>query len=88
MTFNVRKLQKYAISNSGLIFDPDTGSIFTANPTGLSILALLQSGLAPAEIKNRLAADYEVPDMTVLANDLNDFFNQLVYLNILDNPDD
>ena len=84
MDYNIRKLQNYAISNNGLIFDPDTGSIFTTNQTGLSILTLLKSGWELEAIKQHLLAEFEVPEPAVLEKDLNDFINQLTYLGILE----
>lgn len=86
MSFDLHKLQQYAISANGLIFDPETGSIFTTNQTGLSILGHLKAGLEPDQIKERLAAEYDVP-AAVLDHDLTDFINQLLSLDIVEETD-
>ncbi|MEJ2031441.1 MAG: PqqD family protein [Deltaproteobacteria bacterium] len=87
MPFDLHKLQQYAISANGLIFDPETGSIFTTNQTGLSILNHLKAGLDPDQVKERLAEEYEVPTGEVLDHDLNDFLNQLLSLHIVQEND-
>lgn len=87
MTFNLQKLQQYAISANGLIFDPETGSIFTTNQTGLRIMQLLKEGFEPEQIRERLAAEYELPAAAVFDKDLNDFINQLLALDIVQDTD-
>ncbi|MDA8163443.1 MAG: PqqD family protein [Desulfobacteraceae bacterium] len=83
MAFDISKLQRYAFSASGLIFDPESGSIFTTNQMGLSILADLKAGLNLEQIKERLAAEYEVPAAAVLDRDVGDFVSQLLALDIV-----
>jgi hypothetical protein len=87
MTFDLKKLQNYAFSPSGLIFDQDSGSIFTTNQIGLSILTHLKAGADLEETRRRLTAEFEVPDSTVLARDVDDFLNQLLSLGILEQTD-
>lgn len=87
MTYDLHKLQQYAISANGLIFDPETGSIFTTNQTGLSIMNHLKAGLDSEQVKERLAAEYEAPEASVLDKDFNDFISQLLSLDIVQEID-
>ena len=43
-----------AISDSGFIFNPDTGESFTANPIGLEILSMLKDGLDAKAVRKQL----------------------------------
>ena len=69
-------LRRLAVSESGFIFDPTTGRSFTANETGVSILRALQAELGIAQIRQQLAADYEVAPQT-LDRDLSEFLASL-----------
>ena len=53
-------LSRLALSESGFVFDPVTGNSFTVNPSGLSILRLLQKTEDWAEIITTLQAEFEV----------------------------
>ncbi len=70
------KLQKLAISDEGFIFDPETGSSFTVNQTGLFILKLLKEGKSQEEIVEALTENFEVTKEEA-ARDLIDFLEQL-----------
>ena len=41
-----------AVSDSGFIFNPDTGESFTANPIGLEILDMVKEGMEFEEVRN------------------------------------
>ena len=71
-----------AISDSGFIFNPDTGESFTANPMGLEILDMLKEGLDLAEISKRIMARYKTEKDTV-EKDYSDFINMLEQYNLL-----
>jgi len=70
------KLQKLAISDEGFIFDPETGSSFTVNQTGLFILKLLKEGKSQEEIVEALTQEFDV-SREEAARDLIDFLEQL-----------
>lgn len=76
MIIDVRKLKELAISESGLIFDPATGTIYTSNSVGLLILDALRDGKESLEIRNLILNDYDVDELTA-ERDIYDFYNQL-----------
>ncbi len=73
---NTAWLKELAISETGLIFDPATGSIFTSNGTGVVILMALKEGKEAAQIKERLIEEFDV-DGSRADMDIQDFLNQL-----------
>ena len=70
------KLQKLAISDESFIFDPETGSSFTVNQTGLFILKLLKEGKSQEEIVEALTEEFDV-SREEASRDLIDFLEQL-----------
>jgi len=52
-------LRSLALSDTGFIFDPRTGHSYTANTTGLAVLAALKQGLAPDAIVARLRTEFD-----------------------------
>ena len=77
MDFETSRLKSLAISEAGLVFDPTTGSIYTSNQVGLSIIAGLKEGLSTAEIAERITERFEV-DRVRAERDLFDFCGQLL----------
>lgn len=76
MEFNNRTLKELAISQSGLIFDPATGNIYTSNAVGLLILGALREGKESVEIRNLIVERYDVDEQTA-ERDIYDFLSQL-----------
>ena len=76
MMIDVSKLKKLAISESGLVFDPATGTIYTSNPVGLLILDALKEGREDVAIRDLLLKTYKVDAQTV-ERDIYDFISQL-----------
>ena len=76
MMFDTSKLKELAISESGLIFDPATGTIYTSNPVGLMILGALKDGKEGVEIRNLVVKQYDVDEQTA-ERDIYDFYSQL-----------
>lgn len=74
--FDTSKLKELAISESGLIFDPATGTIYTSNPVGLMILGALKDGKEGVEIRNLVVKQYDVDEQTA-ERDIYDFYSQL-----------
>jgi PqqD family protein of HPr-rel-A system len=52
-------LRSLALSDTGFIFDPRTGHSYTANATGLAVLAAIKQGLAPDAIVARLRTEFD-----------------------------
>lgn len=52
-------LQHLAISPSGFVFDPTSGSTFTANPSARVLLEGIRDGLSLDELVQRLEDDFE-----------------------------
>ncbi|MBW2731537.1 MAG: PqqD family protein [Deltaproteobacteria bacterium] len=76
------KLKDLAVSDTGFVFDPYSGSTFSANEAGMKILEGLKQGLSRAEIVFALEEHFEVRGDD-LARDLDEFVlllrrNQLV----------
>lgn len=53
-------LQDLAVSDKGFVFDPHTGATFTTNPTGLTILRLMQEGADRATIVTGLEEAFDI----------------------------
>lgn len=65
-----------ALSDSGFIFNPDTGESFTVNPLGASIINYLKKGKSIEEITGELHQQYEI-DANTLEKDTEDFLGLL-----------
>jgi hypothetical protein len=72
-----------AISDSGFIFNPDTGESFTANPIGLEVLDYLKEGLEYERIKKQILEKYN-SDKDTIEKDYHDFINMLNQFNLLE----
>lgn len=55
------RLQKLAISQTGFIFDPQTGKSFSVNQTALRTLDLLKAGSSKSEAAEVLSEEFNVP---------------------------
>ncbi len=55
------RLQQLAVSDTGFIFDPQSGQSFSVNDTGLFVLQQLKRGIAGDTAAEILAEDYGVP---------------------------
>ncbi len=77
MSYDTSRLKNVAVSESGLLFDPMNGAIYTTNPVGLTIVTALQAGLEPEAVKQRILTEFEAED-EVAAQDLFDFLGQLL----------
>ncbi|MBU2552420.1 MAG: HPr-rel-A system PqqD family peptide chaperone [Proteobacteria bacterium] len=79
---SAERLKDLAVSESGFLFDPRTGSSFTLNETGRRIFDCLKHGKAETEILQALSSEYEA-DTLVLERDLYDFVIQLKAMGLL-----
>ena len=78
------KLRKnIAISEAGLLFNPDTGESFSVNPIGLEILSMIKESKTQKEICDTLLIKYTT-DRTTLENDYQDFIELLSYNHLIE----
>jgi hypothetical protein len=73
-----------AISNSGFIFNPDTGESFSANPIGLEMLEMLRNGREYEEIRKDILDKYK-SDKDTVEKDYHDFITMLKQYNLIEN---
>lgn len=70
------KLSDLALSDTGFVFDPYSGTTFSVNPTGLALLRWIKEGHDRPELLDRLRAEYETGQAD-LHRDLDDFMHLL-----------
>jgi len=71
------KLKKnIAVSETGFLFDPNSGESFSLNETGKKILQFLQEGKSENKISEWFIENYEV-DQAIFENNFNDFITVL-----------
>jgi len=80
----LERLKDLAISESGFLFDPYSGTTFTLNNTGKFILQLLMEGKAIEEIEAALRDKFEVGEED-MRNDIYEFVNSLKDNHLLPN---
>ncbi len=65
-----------AVSDEGLVFNPENGESFSLNPLGTDILALIKEGRSDKEISEKIISLYNV-DKSTFDKDFHDFINLL-----------
>jgi len=70
-----------AHSDSGFVFDPNTGDSFSTNPIGTEIIKLLKEGKDTEQIKEAIVKVYLVDDAT-FEKDYYDFITMLSKLKL------
>lgn len=65
-----------AVSESGFIFDANTGDSYSVNKTGRIILKMIMEGKDQEEIAEIILAEYEIEKQTLL-HYINDFTQML-----------
>ena len=58
-SYEPSELRALALSETGFIFDPRTGHSYSANSTGLAILAAMKEGLDPGAIAERVREGFD-----------------------------
>ena len=71
-----------AVSESGFIFDPNSGDSFTLNQVAREILDMLKKNKSDAEISNKIIDKYDV-DEVVFEQNYYDFLAMLSHFNLL-----
>lgn len=72
----LKKLKDLAVSDTGFVFDPYTGSTFSANATGMAILEGLKADLGRDAIVTNLGETFDVRGDD-LERDLDEFLHLL-----------
>lgn len=70
-------LRDLAVSETGFVFDPHTGSSFSLNEAGLVVIDGLRRGDDRAALLAALTEYFEVPAGVDLERDLDDFLRRL-----------
>lgn len=73
-----------AVSDSGFIFNPDTGESYTVNPAGAAIIKKLQAGKHFNDITGDLQKTFDV-DPNTLEKDTEDFIGLLRNFSLIEN---
>jgi hypothetical protein len=76
-----------AISDSGFIFNPNTGESFSVNPISNKILEWMKEGKSEKEIIELVLEDYSI-DKDTVERDLADFSNLLSNYQIIETNED
>jgi hypothetical protein len=63
-----------ALSESGFIFNPNTGESFSLNPTGLIMFTMMREGKDFSKIREYFLKHYEV-DESIFEKDFEDFMH-------------
>jgi hypothetical protein len=73
-----------AVSDSGFVFNPDTGESFTVNPIGVEIINLLKENKETSEISNQVRVKYTV-DQPTFEKDFDDFIGLMRNYSLIEN---
>jgi sensor domain CHASE-containing protein len=77
MNTKKEKLADLAISESGFVFDPRTGGVFTVNQSGRVVLGLLQDGVSLENIPAELNKVFSQAGERDVKRDLQEFAGML-----------
>jgi hypothetical protein len=72
-----------AVSDSGFVFNPNTGESFSFNPIGLEIFRLMKEGKSKDQISKAIMAGYQV-DEPAFERDYDDFINVLKHYHLIE----
>ncbi len=75
--------ENIAMSDSGFVFDSNTGDSFNLNSAGREIMNIMKEDKTLNEIQEVMIQKYEV-DADVLENSIYDFIGMLRQFNLLD----
>ncbi len=78
--------ENIAVSESGFVFDSNSGDSYNLNKVGQVILRLLKDGKTEEEIQEYIIQEYNV-EQDVLNNAYYDFIGMLRQFNLLENED-
>jgi len=81
---NIKK--NVAVSDTGMIFNPDTGETYAINPMGAEIINGMMEGKSLDEMSEIIISRYSVEPST-FQNDFEDFINLLKNFSLIENGD-
>ena len=76
-----------ALSESGFIFNPNTGESFNLNPTGQKIIELIKEGKEFPEINQFFANNFEIEE-SIFEKDFEDFIHMLTSYQMLESNEE
>ncbi|HEY9114080.1 MAG TPA: PqqD family protein [Bacteroidales bacterium] len=76
-----------ALSESGFIFNPNTGESFTLNPTGQQIIELIKEGKEFDEISQYFLENFETEE-SIFEKDFEDFMHMLTSYQMLETSEE
>lgn len=79
----MRLKKNIAISESGFVFDPNSGDSFSLNPLGVEILHMIKDGHEQNLIFRNILDKYDV-DKATLENNFFDFIGMLKQYNLFE----
>ncbi len=80
----MRIKKNIAVSESGFLFDSNTGDSFSLNETGKQIVKMFNENKSEEEVRNYFLNNYDVEE-GIFENNFYDFINMLQNLNLLEN---
>ena len=75
-----------AVSDSGLVFNPENGESFSVNPIGVELTSLMREGKSFDEISALILKKYNT-EKQVFEKDFHEFLDPLSNYGILDNDE-
>jgi PqqD family protein of HPr-rel-A system len=85
MSLSSGRLRELAISDTGFVFDPYSGTSFSTNAAGIVLLECLKRGDSRAEIIEAMHREFEVvEDEDDLTRDIDEFLRSLRQHHIVD----
>jgi hypothetical protein len=79
--------ENIAVSESGFLFDPNTGESFSVNSAGKEILNMLSEGMQSEDIEKTILDKYEI-DPAAFNRYMDDFTHSLRRFNLIEAEDD
>jgi PqqD family protein of HPr-rel-A system len=76
-----------AVSESGFLFDPNSGESFSVNASGKEILRLLAKGKSLAEIESAILSDFDIDEKS-FNRYMDDFSHTLRRFNLIEAASD
>lgn len=79
--------ENIAVSESGFLFDPNSGESFSVNASGREILRLLSKGMSLEEIETSIRSEFDINEKT-FNRYMDDFLHTLRRLDLIEAESD
>ncbi|QQR90055.1 MAG: PqqD family protein [Myxococcales bacterium] len=80
---DLQRLSDLAVSDTGFVFDPFTGSTFSANKTALLLIRGFKEKTPKAELIDILQREFEIEPTDTLERDVDEFIQVLRNYNLV-----